>query len=250
MRGLNASRIQGMGRAASGFDAGGRNPRIPPGRLASENSNPANSERRHVRTDGKTHRPALAGRDRRLDGAGDRRTSGRAALAGRCPGRRSGLSARPDAQRAGGTAADQSLSRQPGQSQIALVVEREGAGLQPQDLQVARRLVDRCEQLRGELPIVDIWSRNSEIIGDKLTSRVTPAGQATLIVLRLSNEFMATDNMRILNRVLAELDEVRQDAAYPQGLQLGVTGSAALGGDMLRSAAESIRNTEWRRSAW
>ncbi len=130
-------------------------------------------------------------------------------------------------------------------SQIALVVEREGAALQPHDLQVARQLVDRCEQLRGELPIVDIWSRSSEIIGDKLTSRVTATGQATLIVLRLSNEFMATDNMRVLNRVLGELDEVRQDTAYPQGLQLGVTGSAALGGDMLRSAAESIRNTEW-----
>ena len=110
---------------------------------------------------------------------------------------------------------------------------------------MAAELAERFNELAAELPITDIWSRKTEIVGDKLTSRVTGTGQATLVVLRLSNEFMATDNMRILNRVLAELDNVRRQADFPPGLALGVTGSAALGGDMLRSAAESIRNTEW-----
>ncbi len=130
-------------------------------------------------------------------------------------------------------------------SQIAVVVERTAGAMQPGDLEVTNRLVERFEELTGELPIVDVWNRNSEVVGDKLTSRVTQTGQATLIVLRLSNEFMATDNMRVLNRVIEVLDNARAADSYPAGLQLGVTGSAALGGDMLRSAAESIRNTEW-----
>src|SRR6202044_2478740 len=58
-------------------------------------------------------------------------------------------------------------------SQIAVVVERGTGALQGSDLQVANQLVDRFEELRDELPIVDIWSRKSEIVGDKLTSRVT-----------------------------------------------------------------------------
>ncbi len=106
-------------------------------------------------------------------------------------------------------------------------------------------MAERFDELREELPIADVWSRQSEIVGDKLTSRVTPEGQATLVVLRLTNEFMATDNMRVLNRVLEELNSARTADDFPAGLELGVTGSAALGGDMLRSAAESIRNTEW-----
>jgi RND superfamily putative drug exporter len=130
-------------------------------------------------------------------------------------------------------------------SEIALLVERPTGPLTAGDFQIASRLSDKFEALRDELPIVDIWSRNTEVVGEKLTSRVGPEGQATLVVMQLTNEFMATDNMRVLDRVLEVLDEVRREPSFPAGLQLGVTGSAALGGDMLRSAAESIRNTEW-----
>ena len=65
-------------------------------------------------------------------------------------------------------------------SQIAIVVERTGGALQPADVHVAGQLADRFEALRDELPIVDIWSRKSEIVGDKLTSHVTP-GRARLL---------------------------------------------------------------------
>ena len=53
------------------------------------------------------------------------------------------------------------------------------------------------------LPIVDIYTRESEIVGDKLTSRAGPDGQATIVLVQLSNEFMAVDNIRVLDRVLA-----------------------------------------------
>ena len=53
---------------------------------------------------------------------------------------------------------------------------------------------------------------------------------------------MATTNIGLLQAVQQQIDTVLTAAAA--GLQVGLTGSAAIGGDMLTAAAESIRNTE------
>jgi RND superfamily putative drug exporter len=57
---------------------------------------------------------------------------------------------------------------------------------------------------------------------------------------------MATDNIRILDRLEAELETVRENALDPERarLHVGFSGSAAVGGDMLRAAKDSIKNTE------
>jgi len=135
-------------------------------------------------------------------------------------------------------------------SQLVLVVERADGPLSKIDLAAVERLSERLEKTApDELPIVDVWSPSDRVIGDKLVSPVkqidSGVGQAALVIAQLSNEFMATDNVRVLAESESLLNRFRRDADTPDDLRLGITGSAAIGGDMLSSAKESIDRTEW-----
>lgn len=98
-------------------------------------------------------------------------------------------------------------------------------------------------QEAGSWPIVDVWNRQSEIVGEKMLSKDR---QACLIVLRLSNEFMVHDNCRLLTAIEKKLDVVRQrlENDGPDGLQIQVTGSAAVGADFVLAEGKSVQNTE------
>jgi RND superfamily putative drug exporter len=122
-------------------------------------------------------------------------------------------------------------------SQIVLVMAREENGLTLEDRQYAIRLAQRVEE-STDLPLVDVWTEKTPVVGPQLKSR---SGHAQRIVLRLTNDFMATDNIRVLAAIRQLID--RQATEKPPGLQVGITGSAAIGGDMLTAAAESVRNT-------
>jgi RND superfamily putative drug exporter len=145
-------------------------------------------------------------------------------------------------------------------SQVVLVVarpdgeltrRRQGNG-RASDLEIADRLVELFTPEEGEGgPIVGVLSHRTEVIGEKLISAPEPddpkslKGQATLVILQLRNEFMAIDNMRLMADIYRKVDQIRAEPDFPEGLELRVTGSAAIGYDMLDSARESIRNTEW-----
>lgn len=136
-------------------------------------------------------------------------------------------------------------------SQVVLVVSRPEGRLQAADYRIADRLVGEFTPRVGDGgPIVGVLSHRTEVVGEKLVSPLdpddpdSPDGQALLVILQIRNEFMAVDNMRLMAGVYGTLERLRAEEAFPQGLRLGVTGSAAIGYDMLASAAESIRNTE------
>lgn len=130
-------------------------------------------------------------------------------------------------------------------SQAIFVVARNDGPLEAADYAIADRLVEKfAPQADANGPILGVLSHQSEVIGKKLISRPGPEGQAVLIVLQLRHEFMAVANMKLLAGLQQTLDSLRQEQGFPLGLELGLTGSAAIGSDMLFSGQESIRNTD------
>jgi RND superfamily putative drug exporter len=124
-------------------------------------------------------------------------------------------------------------------SQLVIVLARENEELSVEDRELGLKLAHQLSEI-PDLPLVgEVWTERTPIIGEMLRS---PAGRAVQVVARLSNDFMAVDNMRIMKEVVRLLDEAR--AAAPTGLEIGITGSAAIGGDLLNAMAESLRNTE------
>ncbi len=131
-------------------------------------------------------------------------------------------------------------------SSIALVVARRGRPLQGPDYQWASRLYELCDREKDNLPVLEVWNHDTEIVGEKLISKPTKQqpGQATVILMLVGNEFAQFDNIRLLQRVKGLLAEAKSKNPLPEGLEVGITGSAALGGDFLMSSEESIKNTE------
>ena len=122
-------------------------------------------------------------------------------------------------------------------SQIVLVVARDETALTAEDRQFALDLGRGLQEIE-DLRAVDVWTEKTPVVGSQLTS---VDGRAVRVVLRLENEFMATDNIRVL--ALVEQFAARQREQAPPGLRVGITGSAAIGGDMLSAAAHSVSST-------
>ena len=92
------------------------------------------------------------------------------------------------------------------------------------------------------LPLLYVWTQYTERLGDKLVSK---DNRANLVVLGMSNEFMAAENIPFVEKLESMLDETKSSLPnWPDGLKLGLSGSAAVGSDILRSAKESMSNTE------
>ncbi len=122
-------------------------------------------------------------------------------------------------------------------SQMVLVFARYDQELTVEDRELAYRSALRFEEL-SEPTVVDVWTEKTPVVGSLLQSK---SGRATRVVVRLTNEFMATDNIRLLKATEAIVADAQREAS--PGLEIGITGSAAIGGDMLTAAAESVAST-------
>jgi len=132
------------------------------------------------------------------------------------------------------------------QSDVVIVMARRDGPLTDQDLDFSEVITGAYQPKEGEQsPIVNIIGPRTEVVGKKLISPVSDHGQAALIILLLKGEIMSVENMKPLLAIYEKLDQLRQSPQKPQGLELGVTGSGAVGTEMLIAAEESIRNTEW-----
>ncbi|MGA2034672.1 MAG: MMPL family transporter [Thermoguttaceae bacterium] len=130
-------------------------------------------------------------------------------------------------------------------SQVVLIVARPGGELLPGDKEIADWLAQQFMPTDDKTgPIASVMTYRDDVVGQKLISPVGPSGQAVLVMLQLRNEFMAVGNLQLMSKIDKTLKELAAAADFPQGLKLGVSGSAAIGADMLLSAKESIDNTE------
>ncbi|HWL74158.1 MAG TPA: MMPL family transporter, partial [Burkholderiaceae bacterium] len=135
----------------------------------------------------------------------------------------------------------EAFPEQRAKSQIVVVLARSDRRLNDDDLDFAAAVSQRFRQVAEELGALEVWDPDDEVVGRKLVSRNR---QAALVVVQLPHEFAAVRNIEVLEQVRSAIAATSEATPPPSGLEVGITGSAAIGGDMLGAAKESIRNTE------
>lgn len=91
-------------------------------------------------------------------------------------------------------------------------------------------------------PLLELVSYDDSLIGTSLSHP-----NARLLVLQLSSELAATGNIAMIEAMEQMLDDIRNYSMQhtSPGLQLRMTGSAAIGGETLLASRDAIRYTEW-----
>lgn len=123
-------------------------------------------------------------------------------------------------------------------SQIVVALSRGGEPLTPDDRKFGLKI---AQAIRADerLSVVDVWDETTEVVGEMLVAK---EGLAATVVARLTNGLMDVGNVKVLERTQELVAELRGEA--PAGLQIDLTGSALIGGDLRASIEESLSNTE------
>ncbi|MDA7979870.1 MAG: MMPL family transporter [Pirellulales bacterium] len=91
-------------------------------------------------------------------------------------------------------------------------------------------------------PPVDEQAKEEEVFAGRLRS---PDGWAAAILIKTNQDFSAVALTKFVKELNDSVNEIISKPSFPADrLRVSVTGSAAIGSDILTSAAESLRNTE------
>lgn len=138
----------------------------------------------------------------------------------------------------------EAFPEQASRSGVLLVIARADGPLTTPDYRVADRWLAMANAMNDPQAVSEVSSYRSEVFGRRLLSNAGPHGQAAFIKMALRREFMADDNIPLVQSLFAQAAQLRQAVDFPAGLELGVTGSAALGADMAAATNQSVRSTE------
>jgi RND superfamily putative drug exporter len=134
-------------------------------------------------------------------------------------------------------------------SQVVVIAERHGGKLTKGE-KGDFAFIDRLSASLGalvnandpDLGIRQVLDHRALVIGPRLVSTVNDGtGQATLVVVLLKGTYIAKQSRLAVERIVQAVEAARPNA--PEGLTLGITGSAAVGRDMNRASIESMHNT-------
>lgn len=97
-----------------------------------------------------------------------------------------------------------------------------------------------------EYPISETWTWQSDEFGSAMMEMRGRKAYARLVILHLPTEFLAVENVELFSSVQQQVTEVNAwaDEFQDEGLEVGVSGSAAVGSDLLQASVDSIRHTE------
>jgi RND superfamily putative drug exporter len=129
-------------------------------------------------------------------------------------------------------------------SQVVVIAERRDGKLTPKDFNYIDRLTEVLSKLVESEPglgIKQVLDHRALVLGPRLVGTSADGkGQATLIVAMLRGTYLAKQSRLAVERITKEVEGFGKP---PEGLTLGITGSAAVGRDMNTASAESASNT-------
>jgi len=131
-------------------------------------------------------------------------------------------------------------------SQAVLVAERTDGPLTRGDLDHVVALSTRMTRLKQEEPglgIKQVVDYRVPVLGPRLIGDAKEGtGQATLVLVSLNGTYIAKQTRIAMDRLYLEVAGFK---APPGGLDVQMTGSAAVGRDMNRAANSSVAKTTW-----
>ena len=129
-------------------------------------------------------------------------------------------------------------------SQAVVIAERRAGPLIDADFQYVDQIVRTLDRLRDERPdlgIKQVVGHRTPVLGPRLIgSRSDGPGQAVLTRLSLRATYQAKEARVTVDAIQAALDDLPPP---PEGMALGLTGSAVVGHDMNAASKQSVDNT-------